>query len=92
MRFPIASLVLVAVAFILLISYLVGSFILHEFGSELNTHANNTMGSYEEGMFNNEVSLLINGFGFVSLLLFIIAGVVYLVDCFRKESEYYERY
>ena len=92
MRFPIASLVLVAVAFILLISYLIGGFILHEFGSELNTHANNTMGAYEEGMFNDEVSLLINGFGFASFALFVIAGVVFVVDCLRKEPEYYERY
>lgn len=89
MRFPTATIFFLVIAFIMFIGFAVMSFVIGETSNALGPSANQTLSSYSEGRFDEQVDMLTTGFGLASLCLFIVAGISYVVDCLRDEHEHY---
>lgn len=89
-RFPIATLVLIAVMFIMLAGYGIMSFVHETIDENIDPFASDNLDSYSYTKYSGEVQLIKNGFGVFTVIFFILAIISYLVDVLRREPEYYE--
>ena len=90
-RAVLASFFLVIVLFITVAGFAVTSFMLDTVHDNMNETAKPMLSSYSQTRFENTLTTLRNGFGWVSVLMVIAIIIIYLVDALRSEPETYWR-
>lgn len=86
MRFPVAAIFLVIFGFMFLAFFGVGSFLLSETEDALTARATDI-----DGQFGYEVDIIISAFGVIGAIMIVLGVVVFVVECFSDEPEYYWR-
>lgn len=87
MRFPIATIILLIICFIMFAGFAILSFVHGEIEDALDDQANITMSATSKTHYNDNIENLRVGFAYATLGLFIVACISYVVDCLRSESE-----
>lgn len=92
MRFPISSLVLIAVAGILLFMFIMFNYAFHDpdvgIKGKLNETAQDTMDGDQLSRFEEQIDELSVGFGMASALCFVLAVVFFVIEVLGDRGEF----
>ena len=86
MRFPVAALLLVVTGFIFLAFFAFGSFLISETGDALIARSDSL-----DPQFGYQVNIVTTAFGIIGAIMITMAVIIFVVESFSDEPEYYWR-
>jgi hypothetical protein len=88
-RWAVASIVFVAIGFILLTIFVLGTVIMDEMYDLMSTTGPTMMTPSDYVSWDTNVAILRDVFAYCSVFFFIMAAVAYIMDSVREEHEIY---